>query len=1736
MSEKRIFEVEPQQNATISEEDTITGESQERTRARVTTIDPDFLISYDEAVSLHQQISLNISEAELPAARADFWFVITPQNPDDIDIFGFDRNERFVYETIPVLDSVLDVYYEHSETFECSDGLHTNIKSGYNLSNSVKQSFNDDGTVNPIVIPLPDYYNCFSYANGIEEFKILGEFNETGLLKGVKASTVNSAYQQDDKLSFLIHSGIFNDNRNLNRLNEFNTNTIIEKELDISEGSIQKLHARDTNLIVFQEDKVINVPINKNLIQSAGGGGSLTTGSQFFGTERSYTGEYGISTNPESFCTYGSRIYFADKNRGCLCQLDNNGIVEISKNGMESWVRDNIAQAHVIIGQYDDYHKQALFTFRGIPLAAIGGSNEGTIEISYDGRNSSRTECNRTPSLMVFKTFYTFVIDETTVNLGDVVFTDVERTILFDGNYRWYRVQEGTSYDKLYQISPYGLVTGIEPDCSSQPPDTARQLFDISSESFNNPRDACANGTIDTIAWHDTANSAEVIIDSFVYDEKDDLIISPRTGWYIISEGFEKFVIDLDNGKVINKIDCDVISLNRRPILGSNVINLPSTLPPAERNLRLCGASFATHVYWFNGIERLPAVGTIIYENDHNFDITVGDWDILEEYIPEKVVRYNDASYRAIVTNTGVQPDSDTTMWAPITGFLYLQFSRGDFIRIAPAVSGSTVTVGDAAIGATEITASTASDAVTTLRGLRFNEGFQTITGTNFTTGVITFTPALTTAIVSGTELDIEGTTTRYNVDAGQGIVVENGKCSELLCFLSPNQLFGRPTNNRNIEVDGAVTGASQMGVTTFDVTSALIGETFISNGLLHEITGVNNNSETIFFTPNLTADIAAGTFIGLIGAPSNPFDFYFLGVNGIPVQNAEIEFIVEGERTYGPFRVNATRTSNINGVDVVELYESDILLDTNNFQTGAATPITLDIGTDTTNVITLPTPDDDDFRIEAAKATFAEDVRVVITSLCYRGRTALGVTPAYISLVPFTRNAIDNKTMCTGALVPTGTTPDGQTVYYDPDESPKQYFLDVDLNDKIQTGAGDYAVSYLDPQESEGGAVISNIERLDADGIVEASQTLYCDYPYKYELGYTNIDTTEAQQSACDFPNTVTIHADQPEENFDGDDLNRVTGLRLVNATGGQEIADDGFYTDGTLGSQLGLIRLQTSGTLGDNVGTCSLGYTATVNVTNNVTPANTSRIRYTGTASPTTNSDVGVNGTPFNITAIIESETGYELNSDVEYRIGGTGSYTTGREVPFTGTFGTQDVDQSVEWRGTTSLSSGYDASLTVVDSVSGGSIGVSGTTSRRETDSNATGSFTVTITPPSGRTFNSGWTINNVNQGGAQSGNFTFNYSSSNRTMTIVVSGSSTEIPPSSCFIASIGVPSGSTATYNWGGFSSNSSICGTPGTSLGTFTASASASPGRTFVGGTGPFPFTQSGLVFPANGVTTTISGTVGGTTVEEDNPTITLLHAGTQASVCSSGVSRTFNANQSTFNSSLQLRANTKGTALLNENIFIRVDGEDTVFNWTGSSLLSAPACVTTSPKTGSAGFSLSATACGTATAQTIYVLPAGSTSLSTLNTLYADGDGDNTNLHATTFVRRGNSNRQWNQSTGFSSTIGICNSQSIDPNPVAQFPTQVNTTTGTITVVGESRQLTLSANGGTVSFGDGTPSYSARLDIIGIGVIAVVNSNVTGGFTEGDNVRVSEGTYNYSYEQVSNRVAGGVSLAFESF
>lgn len=249
-----------------------------------------------------------------------------------------------VFETEPE-DDLTEIFHELGQTF--------NIVDGYHNGNIQDQNLNDAA-----IIDL-DFFNCFAQGDGIESYRYKDAVNKKYLSTDTRPTTDTSKeFKEIHRYADITYSEPFIESLGINGLSTFNLALANYKDDIIKKyGSIQKIVARDSNLLVMQEDKISQVLYGKELIISPDGSKNLSGIDEVLGTQVMYAGEHGISRNPESVAMSGNRIYFTDEKRNHVCRLSIDGITIISESGMTSYFRNLFTGSmnKAKLGAFDPY-------------------------------------------------------------------------------------------------------------------------------------------------------------------------------------------------------------------------------------------------------------------------------------------------------------------------------------------------------------------------------------------------------------------------------------------------------------------------------------------------------------------------------------------------------------------------------------------------------------------------------------------------------------------------------------------------------------------------------------------------------------------------------------------------------------------------------------------------------------------------------------------------------------------------------------------------------------------------------------------------------------------------------------------------------------------------------------------------------------------------------------------------------------------------------------------------------------------------------------------------------------------------------------------------------------------------------------------------------------------------------------------------------------------------------------
>ena len=258
---------------------------------------------------------------------------------------------KYVFETVnkKTTDSV---FFETIGTYDIKNGIHEGTEQ-------------DQTSSSPAIVKL-NAYNCFSFGEGVESYKIEDEISGDSFSIGIRVNQNIDDYRVNKRVASITWSDVFDPTTNYNGLNSFDLARINYKDMDEVNGKIRRLLTKDNNIISFQENKVFNILFNKNVLFTADGSGSVSQTLNVLGQEVPYQGQYGISFSPASVQRWAGRIYFADERRGAVMRLSQDGLTEISDYGMRDWFADNLSanEYQFVLGGYDPVTDQYVVTIK----------------------------------------------------------------------------------------------------------------------------------------------------------------------------------------------------------------------------------------------------------------------------------------------------------------------------------------------------------------------------------------------------------------------------------------------------------------------------------------------------------------------------------------------------------------------------------------------------------------------------------------------------------------------------------------------------------------------------------------------------------------------------------------------------------------------------------------------------------------------------------------------------------------------------------------------------------------------------------------------------------------------------------------------------------------------------------------------------------------------------------------------------------------------------------------------------------------------------------------------------------------------------------------------------------------------------------------------------------------------------------------------------------------------------
>ena len=430
----------------------------------------------------------------------------------------------YVFETKPLaIDN--DIYYLSNEVYDITNGYH--------------QGGTQNQTASQPAISTLSFFDSYCFGNGVESFKVEDKLAGDTVLIGQQTSAVSEQdYKEAHRFASITYSGVFNAETNLNKLNQFNLALANYKDLEQSFGEIGVLHARETDLLTLQEDKISYVLQGKNLLSDSVGGGSIASVPEVLGTQIARPDENGISLDPSSFAHYDNNVFFTDAKRGEVLMLKggsykNDSLISISELGMRSFFRDTFIDefSTLKLGAYDPYMDEYVLSYN---------SEASVVEPVYDVECDSSLSRTDLVTSDVYEVTFEPVIG--TVDIDYEIDADQQAvmTVEWDGSTVINSIVSGTGSESFAKSKTYPNTATVRMSCeggSVAPCNTGMDvvfLVDYTGsmgDEINTVKDQIST-IVDTIV---TESGGDYRLGLVIFDEVDTTYAPPGDDFRYIS-------------------------------------------------------------------------------------------------------------------------------------------------------------------------------------------------------------------------------------------------------------------------------------------------------------------------------------------------------------------------------------------------------------------------------------------------------------------------------------------------------------------------------------------------------------------------------------------------------------------------------------------------------------------------------------------------------------------------------------------------------------------------------------------------------------------------------------------------------------------------------------------------------------------------------------------------------------------------------------------------------------------------------------------------------------------------------------------------------------------------------------------------------------------------------------------------------------------------------------------------
>lgn len=293
------------------------------------------------------------TSAPIPRGR---YIVISPPSVEEYTARDIEtRSSNYLSSVFYILrrSNIEDerIFQEIPGEYNIINGNHqASGGSGEQNQTGTDTDINSDNS--PAILNLDNDYDVVW---GLRPLRETYKYSDTIVLSNLgRVNAVSENSREIDRFASLIASEAFVDDTNINGLSSFNLSLIPFKDLDKQDGEINFVNAEDTNIEVYQEDKISKVLYRKNVLTTADGARQVTQTEDIWGEQIRSIDEYGMS-HSFSYAEWGGYRYYVDAKRGVVLRKASDGQTEISSYGLLDYFHDvlSASQNSFIQGYYE---------------------------------------------------------------------------------------------------------------------------------------------------------------------------------------------------------------------------------------------------------------------------------------------------------------------------------------------------------------------------------------------------------------------------------------------------------------------------------------------------------------------------------------------------------------------------------------------------------------------------------------------------------------------------------------------------------------------------------------------------------------------------------------------------------------------------------------------------------------------------------------------------------------------------------------------------------------------------------------------------------------------------------------------------------------------------------------------------------------------------------------------------------------------------------------------------------------------------------------------------------------------------------------------------------------------------------------------------------------------------------------------------------------------------------------